>query len=494
MNAQQTRTLAMSLLLTTAYAQTALGSAAERAATGVTGHHIEAAAAPVSEAKVSDSKLSSAATSYKQWTPEAIATAESAYQRQVQEGRQVGTALNNLAVLAVQTGKDAEAKSYFEQALSTNDSMKGSYAYNYSKFLESKDKAAAVQWARVAAQTTPNSDTANAHLASLLTETNPTEVLPLASSLLDKGHTDLANKLAMQSLSSGTRPVDEKKAWLILVCERVAREAGVSETVARDVAAELEALQADPDVGIGSTQLRNVLSKPPTGAGVSWWRQQGDTLPGNTDSGAVAMRKLLLVLGEAHATKDRGAAEAYYEAALELAPHGADPDAFLRLVELYADDPAKIEALMRNYEFALFSEKSDAYQNKDWPLVYRLHIALGMTYASLGVWRSTSTYQNAVFQLSNAMTAATKANAEPGNKTRLALPPVAVDKLAQGYRTRGDANLAAKAQVDGAVALMDVGKTADSKVVFATISKESVAQLDSTARADYERLHTALPP
>ena len=376
---------------------------------------------------------------------------------------------------------------------------KSRYAYNYSRFLASTDPSAAVHWARAAVDATPDSMAANERLASLLAQTHPEEVLPFASSLLSAGHTDLATRCAMASLGSGTRPAAEKTAWLILIGERVAKEIGVSDEATKAVAGDLDALQADPDVGAGSTQLRSVIIAPPTTpADTSWWRAQSSKLPGNTDSGRVVMRNVLLAVGEARSPTEPKVAESYFDAAIAFGDRGPDPDAFLRLVELYAspnraNDLAKLAVLLDRYQRSMFQEKGDAYSRGDWPLIYRMHVALGMTYARLGVWTSEPrlSERHLPAEPRDGRSEAGR-RCRVGAPQRIALPPVAVELLARGYETTGDTALAAKARVDGAFALHEIGHVPDSKEVLRSITEGNVADLDQASRSRYERLRTSL--
>jgi len=204
---------------------------------------------------------------------------------------------------------------------------------------------------------------------------------------------------------------------------------------------------------------------------------------------------VLLELGEARTSKDPTAAQAYFDAAISFGDHGPDPDAFLRLVELYAKDPPRLSQLMNQYQWELFTEKGDAYQRGDWPLIFRLHVALGMTYARLEIWHSNTEYQNAIFQLSHAMDAAKRLNTpQTPAPQRIALPPVAVELLAKGYEATGRPDMAAKVRVDGAAALRDIERVPDSKQVLASMPAASVARLDPTSRALYEKLRASLAP
>src|SRR5262249_36779571 len=138
--------------------------------------------------------------------------------------------------------------------------------------------------------------------------------------------------------------------------------------------------------------------------------------------------------------------------------------------------------------------KSDAYARGDWPLVYRMHVALGMTYARLEIWQSATPYQNAIFQLTNAMRAAEQIDRAAQQKgwERIALPPVAIDELARGLASNGQGNAATKAQIDGAEALRSIGHLPDSRAVLRSIPADALTRVDEPLRAKYQGLRAAL--
>lgn len=432
--------------------------------------------------------------------------AEMIYTDVVKANPKSGAALNNLAVLAAGKGDSTAARQYFESAIASDDGHKALYALNYSKFLQTTDQPAAIHQARLAVQAAPSSTVAKEHLGALLWQTNPAEMLPLAHNLASQGYSELATRFALQCLTSQSRPEAERRAWLILLATRLSREYAISEEVRRSLADDLAKLESDPMIGLASKQLRAVINAPPKSTtDVSWWANQtSPPLKGNI-TGREAMRDVLLAAGEAHSRQDVNRAEQYLRTAIDLGNRGADPDAFLRLVELYAssDDTAqltnarrRIATLMDRYQFELFSEKSQAYSEGNWPLIYRMHVALGMTYAYLKIWTSSTEYQNAIFQLSNAMKAAERANTDPRRKPTdqlLALPPVGVEKLAESYMAIGKKNLALQTRVEGAVVLNRIGYVRDSVDVFRSIPTGDTATLDAASRAKYEELRTKLP-
>ncbi|MFL6600419.1 MAG: hypothetical protein ACJ8R9_03740 [Steroidobacteraceae bacterium] len=428
--------------------------------------------------------------------------AEAIYTSALQADPKQGAALNNLAVLAVGKGDGTTAQQYFERAIAADDGHKALYALNYSKYLQTTDKPAAIKAARVAVAAAPDSTIANEQLGSLLWKTNPAEMLPLADDLLSRGHTELATRFALQCLTSQTRPAAERRAWLILVASRLAREYGLSDLARESISNDLGKVEADPEVGRGSRQLRAVIVTPPqSSADIDWWAGQMQPALGQHASGRSAMRNVLLAAGEFASQRDTKRAAQYFTAAIDLGDKGPDPDAFLRLVELYASTGAgeelakatqELAALMDRYQNAMFQEKSGAYRTENWELIYRMHVALGMTYAYLQVWRSEVPYQNAIFQLSHAMQAAERANSQrrDGGKP-LALPPVGIEKLAQGYVAIGRKDLALRARIEGSTALMKVRHVQDSAEVFHSIPSADIQLLDEGSRAKYEALRTA---
>lgn len=426
----------------------------------------------------------------------ALQRAEAAYKLAATDAASRGPALHNLATLAAREGRDAEARQYFEQAIAADDTRKGFYALNYARYLQDRDPPAALRAARVAVTAAPDSELANVQLGALLWRHAPAQMLPLARDLARRGRTELATRFALQCLRSQSRPDAERIGWLTLLARRAADEYPIASDATRaQLRADLANIEGDPVVGRGVAQLRAVLVAPPADrAGIDWWLAQREPQDGER-TGSEAMRLFLLAAGEARAGTDRMAAERYFERAIELGERGPDPEAFLRLVELYATSQARepLARLMERYQWELFSEKSEAYARGDWPLIYRMHIALGMTYAYLQVWTSSSPFQNAVFQLENAQRAAVQLNAQAERErsdTRVALPTRALKALADGYRAIGQATRVQRAVLDGAEQLRRVGQPADSVDALAILTPLDVQAMDAATRTRYQALRT----
>lgn len=408
-----------------------------------------------------------------------------------------GAVLNNLASLYAQSGEDDKARRAFEQAIVSNDPRRGYYALNYAKYLEQRDPAKAIPIARQALAAAPTSTAAQDLVSNLLWRHDAGAMLPFAIEQSDQGFTDLATQAAIKCLKSGSRPADEKRAWLILLAKNIAASYAYAVASVDALRTELASLGSDADIGRGSQQLRAALQSPPSDrAALDWWNQQTAVLPAQKTSGRAAMRNLLRGIADANFTNDSKRAENYLLAALMLEDnHGPDADTFLRLVELYANDPVKLQALMNRYQYAMFTEKSDAYARGDWPLIFRLHLALGMTYAHLGIWKSSSEYQNGIFQLEAAQRAADRLNrtAQAQNKMeRVALPPIAIAKLAAGYVAIGRKDLSLAASIDGASNLQKLGRVNDSEDVLDSIAADQIQTASPEVKNKIDRLRTAV--
>jgi hypothetical protein len=206
------------------------------------------------------------------------------------------------------------------------------------------------------------------------------------------------------------------------------------------------------------------------------------------------MRQLLTTIARQQPEK----AEPALRTAIELGDTGPDPEAFLRLVEHYVNQrrEPQLRELMQRYEYELFSEKGEAYRRNDWRLIHRMHLSLGMTYAYMKVWRSSSSpFQNATFQLENAAVAAKRFNEtaqRTGRPERLAMPPAAVLKLAEAYEAEGQRDRATQLRLDEAQALSAAQRKGDSAEVFESIRTDDVKRLNANSQQAYKRLGDSL--
>jgi hypothetical protein len=213
------------------------------------------------------------------------------------------------------------------------------------------------------------------------------------------------------------------------------------------------------------------------------------------------MLELLRTLGDrnAHATPARPELAArYFRAAIEFGAQGPDPDAFLGLVNFYADanDIESLRKLMQRYEIELFSEKSGAYARNDLPLILRLHTSLGMTYAHLNQWESQGAFQNARFQLEAAQRTVVMINQREGTAGKqgtATLPAPAVNFLSDYYTRSGRKDLATKLRVDASANLRAAYRLEQSAAVVRRIPPEDVAAMPPETRRAYDKVLKATP-
>jgi hypothetical protein len=253
--------------------------------------------------------------------------------------------------------------------------------------------------------------------------------------------------------------------------------------------ADLSRLPGDAGVAAGGQQLARVASGAvPDARELGWWNRERTRYLEPSRAGV--MRQLLTTIARQQPQK----AEPALRAAIELGDTGPDPEAFLRLVEHYVNQrrEPQLRELMQRYEYELFSEKGEAYRRNDWRLIHRMHLSLGMTYAYMKVWRSSSSpFQNATFQLENAAVAAKRFNEtaqRAGRPERLAMPAAAVLKLAEAYEADGQRDRATQLRLDEAQALSAAQRKGDSAEVFESIRTDDVKRLNANSQQAYKRL------
>jgi hypothetical protein len=408
--------------------------------------------------------------------------------------------LNNRAALAATAGREQEARDLYgqtvEMARETKDPNLETYAINYAEFLRDRDAGAAIEYARIAMQAGPSP--ASRELLSNLYARTPGALLPFYRTLLDEGRTTEVTGVAVKNVLDETLGADIRREWLNLVADAMARD--VRARVAYDPRPTLALLQAareaDP-LRVGTRQLEAAVIAPSGRAEeLGWWRNSAVGASGV--SSRAAMRGLLTAFGEVGLDRGgpdaRPAAVRYFSTAIGFGDRGPDPESFLSLVTLHAEagDKDAVASLMNRYEDELFSEKGDAYARGDWPLIYRMHTALGMAYAHLEVWQNSARpIQSALFQLEHAQTAATELNRRAVNQGRpatYALPAAAVTKLSETYNAVGRGADAARLRVDSASTLRDLGRINESADLVDSIKPADVEKLSTEKRQLYERM------
>lgn len=427
----------------------------------------------------------------------AIGQAQSAYRSALARQPTSPAVFNNLGALADAAGDDAEARLWYGRAVEAGASRRGFYALNYARYLEPRDRSTAETYARMALDNAPQSTQARELLARLLTRPGSgPALLRLLEQSIREGHTSFVLRTALSELArvSAPRPEGERASLLALVASAHASDrAALAGEPPAELLAGLRTLASDAMLGNGARQLAAVLQTPPgSSRELDWWGFDRVAPFELTRRGV--MRSLLLSLGEQRTRQDPEVVGQWLQVAVEMGDHGPDPEAFLRLVEHAVNhgQPGRVRDLMDRYQWELFSGKSAAYMKGDWAQIYRLHLALGMTYAHLGVWKSSqSPYQNAVFQLENAGRAAEQFNrrvAAGQPAQRLVVPATAALKLAEGYAALGDARKSTDYKIKAAGALLDAQRPADSAQVLGTIQPPELKRLEASREVEFQRL------
>jgi len=126
-------------------------------------------------------------------------------------------------------------------------------------------------------------------------------------------------------------------------------------------------------------------------------------------------------------------------------------DAAVQMARISTADGDK--AGFTTVEQRLFSEKFRGYESQNWKAIQRMHTVLGTIYAERNQWTSENPLTNATFQLTQAIDAA-KHREEIEHVVQPL--PYLHETLANGYRSQGNADLAAKEDLAAARDYLDV--------------------------------------
>jgi hypothetical protein len=422
------------------------------------------------------------------------AKARQAYDQALTFRPQSSAVFTNLALLASAQGDKADARQWYQKAADGPEARGGLYALNYARFLDSQgDVASAIDYATRAWKAAPTGSAARQTLASLYVKAPGDERLPafLAAQLAD-GETLFVLSTALDALQSANpRPRPQRISLLVIVAASISRDpVQLAKSPEDRLYRRLLALEEDPEIGAAARQLGQVLWKAPDSPqGISQWSSDTPRLAARPPlTPRSEMRHLLQGLAAQQGSRDAKRAEGWLRLAVEIGDRGPDPDAFLQLVGWLANTNrlAELPPLMERYQWELFSEKSSAYARGDWPEIFRLHLALGMTYAQMKVWTSAEPYQNAIFQLEHARLAA-----EHGGGTgadRLVLPPAATLQLAQGYQATGNAKRATLVKLDAAARLQQAERPVERNDVLTAIRPGELDGMDEAVKQQYKAL------
>ncbi|MBX2819678.1 MAG: tetratricopeptide repeat protein, partial [Rhodothermaceae bacterium] len=267
-----------------------------------------------------------------------------------------GSALNNLAQIYTQLGREGEASELFARAVALEDKMVGFYAFNYAEFL--KDRRAwgeSANYYKKALEENPDHPEAREGLLEAYQRIDQGRLITFIWDQIDEGRDVWATTASLQALANlpaeDVRPQISQQKEELLSCVAVgmsrANYGPASKSKSGGKQAEvfrtLEKLAGDADIGPGVKEILSAFDAPssPELSAQSWWADKGDRY-GDPDDGwwpRDAYRMLLRSVGDWHQRRnDDKSAEAYYLQAIHLTDNSdKEPDlqAIVQLADLY---------------------------------------------------------------------------------------------------------------------------------------------------------------
>lgn len=421
--------------------------------------------------------------------------ARKAYLQALELRPNVPAIYNNLGSLYQTTGQADAALEWYAKAFEAGGTRRGYYAMNYARALEPSDPKRALEVGRIALKSAPTDEELRALVGGLAARSGSDEAfLQFLAESSAAGHSKLVVTLALQDLQApSTRSSTGKWPVVVVMADALARDsAALAQPAPPEWVEGLGRVAGDAEATRGAQGLARVLSGGMVEAqDLRWWgRERVAVLDRSRGS---VMRGLLIAMAQQRTQKRPQDAERYLIAAIGLGEEGPDPDAFLRIVELYVNQgqAARLQPLMQRYEGELFTEKGAAYRRNDLLLIYRMHLALGMTYAYMNVWSSPSPFQNATFQLESAQRTAERFNEQAkraDRAQRLVLPAPAVVKLAEAYTRNGQAERATQLKLGAVESFAASQRKGDGAEVLQTINAEEVQRLKPVDQVKYKQL------
>ncbi len=403
---------------------------------------------------------------------EQLIKASDYYRRLLQIRPQSGSALNNLAQVYVKLGNYNEAAQFFKDAINVADDRQGFYALNLADLLKLQGRTAdALHYARRSAALQPASLEAHQMVVDLYLQRRDNGLIDYLWQLLHRGAVNRAQRAALDVLENGD-PLGHPNQLLILVTAALAhqhydpREYGQTEAGQRLAQLRTPTNLAEPIRELRMLHRVVVLEAPQrsTPSEFDWWRQRKRPYNRSSISGREAFRALAVSLAQwsrrSRLPKGNQWAEQYYQIAISLGSHNADPEAFLELADLYVNTGKahRLKELSKKYEKSLYRGKEAGYRKKRWDNIYKFHRALGFMYAHLRQWENPAVhYASAIFQLHHALGAADRFNRSAAPGSRIAVPPQIPALLSKAYLETGQYDNAIEIAVEYAERFLKEG-------------------------------------
>jgi tetratricopeptide (TPR) repeat protein len=348
--------------------------------------------------------------------------AASAFERALELDPSRGAALNNLAQVDADLGRDEEAERLFKRAVALDAPLRPFYRRNFGDFL-----AARGQWDRAIDQYRATLEEqisdlqAHESLVAVLSQHRPDAIPVYLRFLLDRGQWLWAEEVALSRLKAA--PSEEYLSFLA--------EARAGQTTPPDqllppaVVDVLEALTDQPQTGEGAKELlvlREGGDFDP--ARFSWWAER----PGPRQ----AFRSLARSFGDSQRQAGRFASAGdYYRLAVLLTPQEPDLVSFRRMLEL----PSATEDVQALDRLALWNERNlRGSGGESRAEVYRYRHDLGLHYASLKKWKDCGCPTSGIYHLERAIRLA---GVTESPESDLPFDPRIYFELAWGYLATG---------------------------------------------------------
>lgn len=356
-----------------------------------------------------------------------------------------GPALNNLAELRTAVGDTAGARELLARAVRAEGGDKSLYAKNYGELLvKTRQPGEAIAYYEAAVEAEPRDVESQRQLLDLLIEHEPDRVGGHLWDLIDARQVTLATQSAFGALEGRDWGRSAKEELIAVIAAGLGGQVRPQDTFAEGAAERLSALSEDPDIGRAASELIQLYEgedlEPER---YEWWAERGDITfePQRGEWPRDAFRGLIRAFGdEARRDGATARAESYYRLAAQLTPREPDPDAFLRLIDLYAQvgDTAAMESVAESYVPRLFFGKQQEYSTSHYASIYRYHRALGVIYTYLEQWGDRGTITSTIFQLEHALQAAQIHNDRGAGASPIVVDERLVEMLARAYAATGE--------------------------------------------------------
>jgi tetratricopeptide (TPR) repeat protein len=308
-----------------------------------------------------------------------------------------GAALNNLAQVDADLGRDSDAEPLFERAVALDDPLRPFYRRNFGDFL-----AARGQWDRAISQYRATLEEqisdlqAHESLTAILSQHRPESIPDYLRFLLDRGQVIWAEEVALSRLQAA--PTEEYLSFLAQA--RAEQGTPPDELLPEAVVDILKTLIDQPRIGEGAKELlllREGGDFEPSS--FSWWADRGGAKGAAGPSPRQAFRSLARSFGDSQRQAGRAAsARDYYQLAVLLAPEEPDLVSFRRMLEL----PSATEDVQTIDRLADLTERN-VWNGTSRTEVYRYRHDLGLHYAGLQRWMRCLCPTSAIFQLEKAV-------------------------------------------------------------------------------------------